>query len=43
VVNLSDTYRNEREVFRKKYSQSIYDELYTTEPALKKFFNLDNP
>lgn len=43
VVNLSDTYRDEREVFRKKYSQSICDVLYTTEPALEKFFNLDRP
>lgn len=43
VVNLSDAYLSKREVFRKKYSQSIYDELYAAEPALKKFFNLDNP
>lgn len=38
VVNLSDRYRDERETFREKYGQSIFDELYATELSLEKFF-----
>ena len=43
VVNLTDAYRNEREVFRKKYGELIFDELYSIEPALDKFFNQGTP
>lgn len=38
VVNLSDTYRNERDVFKEKYGRLILAELYAIEPALEKFF-----
>jgi len=43
VVNLTDAYRNEREVFREKHETLIFDELYATEPALEKFFCRANP
>lgn len=43
VVNLSNAYRNEREVFREMYGKLIFDELYATEPALEKFFYRINP
>lgn len=39
VVNLTDAYRNEREVFRNRYGQLICNELYAMEPALEKIFN----
>lgn len=38
VVNLTDAYRNEREVFKKQYGDLIIDELYMTEPTLEKLF-----
>lgn len=43
VVNLSDSYRNERDVFNEKYGKLIFDELYATDPSLKKFFYRGNP
>jgi Sulfotransferase domain len=43
VVNLSDSYRNEREVFRNNYGKLIIDELYSIEPALEKFFYRAKP
>jgi hypothetical protein len=39
VVNLTDAYRNEREVFKKQYGDLIIDELYMTEPTLEKLFH----
>lgn len=38
VVNLSDVYRDEREVFGSKYGQLIVDEVYATEPSLESLF-----
>jgi hypothetical protein len=43
VVNLSDSYRIEREVFKEKYGEQLFDELFATEPALEKFLNRYNP
>lgn len=43
VINLTDAYRNERETFRKKYGELIFEELYSIEPALEKFFIRGNP
>lgn len=43
VVNLSDAYRNERDVFKEKYGKLIFDELYAIEPSLGKLFNRGNP
>ena len=43
VVNLSNAYRNERDVFKEKYGKLIFAELYATEPALEKFFKRGNP
>jgi len=42
VVNLTDVYRNEREVFLGKYENLIFDELFATEPTLEKFFRRTN-
>lgn len=39
VVNLSDVYRNAREVFKEKYGKLIFDELYAIESSLERFFN----
>jgi len=38
VVNLSDAYRNQREVFRKQYGRLTLDELCAVEPSLEKLF-----
>ncbi len=38
VVNLTDAYRDARNVFRNKYGNLIFDGLYSIEPALEKVF-----
>ncbi len=38
VVNLTDSYRNEREVFRNKYGNSIIDDLHFAERGLENIF-----
>jgi hypothetical protein len=39
VVNLTDVYRDNREVFQNKYGQAIFDEIYTVEPTLESWFS----
>ncbi|MFZ2161794.1 MAG: sulfotransferase domain-containing protein [Sideroxyarcus sp.] len=39
VINLTDSYRHERESFRNNYGDWVFDELYSIEPALEKLFN----
>jgi len=38
VVNLTETYRNEREMFRDKFSELILGDLYSVERGLEKLF-----
>lgn len=38
VVNLTDSYKNQREVFRNKYGQAIVREIHAMEPTLEKWF-----
>jgi hypothetical protein len=38
VVNLTDTYTRERDSFKSKYSQIIYQDLYSIDPEIEKLF-----
>lgn len=38
VVNMSNSYRDEREVFKEQYGKLIFDTLYKMEPLLGNFF-----
>lgn len=42
VVNLTDAYQNERDVFREKYGRLIVDDLCSTESGLEIFFSPDS-
>lgn len=39
VVNLTDSYQNEREAFKKIYGNLIFDDLYSTDRDLEKIFS----